>query len=311
MIDLKDAETFLRLCETLNLTRTATLCKVSPSTLSRTLNKVEMDIGAKLCIRDKKGIQITPAGRKFEVFARQCIEGYHNLKNSLDTNVGKLTGTVKIYCSVTASYLFIPRILNEIRLSEPNLEIMIETGDPADALGHLNDKKTDFVISALPNEIPSNIQYVDLVSFPLILIAPKTPLFEGGYGNNIDNYTLSRVPFVMPEKGQLRYEVDKWLKSIEVTPNVYSEIAGHEAILSLTGLGLGISVVPRLVYEISPFKNDVVILKTLPWSNFRVALCSLKSKAEEEKIRAVTKLTKRLAPSFMPDLTRRRAENSI
>ena len=77
MLDLKDATAFLRLCETSNLTRTATLCHVSPSTLSRTLNKLEKELGAKLCIRDKKGVFITEAGRKFEAFARKVLEAIH------------------------------------------------------------------------------------------------------------------------------------------------------------------------------------------------------------------------------------------
>ncbi len=66
MIDLKDAQAFLRLCETSNLTRTATLCNVSPSTLSRTLSKLEKELKTTLCIRDKKGIFITEAGHRFE-----------------------------------------------------------------------------------------------------------------------------------------------------------------------------------------------------------------------------------------------------
>ena len=49
MIDLKDAAAFLRLCETSNLTRTATLCNVSPSTLSRTLNKLERELNTEDC----------------------------------------------------------------------------------------------------------------------------------------------------------------------------------------------------------------------------------------------------------------------
>ena len=84
MIDLKDAATFLRLCETSNLTRTATLCNVSPSTLSRTLNKLERDLNTKLCIRDKKGIFITQAGRKFEEFARKTLNDFANLEKDLE-----------------------------------------------------------------------------------------------------------------------------------------------------------------------------------------------------------------------------------
>jgi len=115
----------------------------------------------------------------------------------------------------------------------------------------------------------------------------------------------------MPEKGQLRYEVEKFFQSQEISPHIYSEVAGHEAIVSLTALGFGVSVVPRLVYEISPFKNDVLVVKEIPWSNFRVALCNLKSRSKDKTIRVFHDLAKRLAPSFTPDLTRRRSDLNI
>ena len=123
MIDLKDAATFLRLCETSNLTRTATLCNVSPSTLSRTLNKLERDLNTKLCIRDKKGIFITQSGRKFEEFARKTLNDFANLEKDLDSGEGAIAGIIKVICSVTATYIFIPILLNEIHLTAPNLEV--------------------------------------------------------------------------------------------------------------------------------------------------------------------------------------------
>ncbi len=312
MLDLKDAATFLRLCETSNLTRTASLCRVSPSTLSRTLNKLEHDFKAKLCIRDKKGVFITEAGRKFEEFARKTLNEYAALESSLHSGAEQVEGTVSIFCSVTACYLFIPRLLNELHLTAPSLEIKLETGDPAESIDRLNtDARLDFAISALPSEIPENLDYVDLVTFPLILTAPRKPRFECAGGADLSGYDLNTVPFVMPERGQLRYEVDKWLSSQGVRPHVYSEVAGHEAILSVTALGFGLSVVPRLVYEISPFRNDVIILKELPWADFRVALCSLKKKARDKTVKAVRAVAERIAPSFEPDLTRRRAETPL
>jgi len=306
LIDLKDAAAFLRLCETSNLTRTATLCNVSPSTLSRTLNKLESILNTKLCIRDKKGVFITAAGHKFETFARKTLNDFAELERELRGANQSASGIVKIFCSVTASYLFIPRILNELHLIAPNLEIKLETGDPAEALKKLDNPEIDFVISALPNEIPDNIKYVDLVTFPLILIAPKKPIFTTD--TDLNSVNLSEVPFVMPEKGQLRHEVEKFFQTLEVTPHIYSEVSGHEAIVSITALGFGVSVVPRLVYDISPFKNDVIVIKELPWSNFRVTLCSLKNRAKEDNIRVVHELVKKIAPSFTPDLTRRRQD---
>ncbi|MCR5536827.1 MAG: HTH-type transcriptional activator IlvY [Succinivibrio sp.] len=310
MIDLKDAATFLRLCETSNLTRTASLCNVSPSTLSRTLNKLETELNTKLCLRDKKGVTITEQGRKFEQFARNTLHAYTNLQANFDSSAGRLHGSIKIFCSVTACYFFIPRLLNELRLSEPNLEIRIETGDPADALDKLSDPQTDFVIAALPVDISEKYHIVDLVSFPLLLIAPRTPLFElNGQAADVESYNLQTTPFIMPEHGQLRHEVEKWFSSLEITPMIYSEVAGHEAIVSLTGLGFGLSVVPRLVYDISPFKNDVYVLKALPWSNFRLALCSLEENAHKPRIKVVNEMASRFAGSFEPDLNRRRQDS--
>lgn len=311
MLDLKDAATFLRLCETANLTRTASLCHVSPSTLSRTLNKLEDELKTKLCIRDKKGVFITDAGRKFEQFARKTLNEYAGLESSLKTGPDTVKGKIRIFCSVTACYMFIPRLLNELHLSAPNLEIKIETGDPSESLERLKaDDSLDFAISALPAEVAEDYSFVDLVTFPLILIAPKKPRFNADV-RDFSSLDWGKIPFVMPEKGQLRYEVQKWLSAQDVTPHVYSEVAGHEGIVSLTALGFGISVVPRLVYDISPFKSDVMILKELPWSDFRVALCSLKKKEKEPRIHTVIEVARRIAPSFEPDLTRRRAESPM
>lgn len=309
MIDLKDAATFLRLCETENLTRTATLCNVSPSTLSRTLNKLEKKLQAKLCIRDKKGIFITTAGRKFEQFARKTLNEYASLESELHKGATTISGTLKIYCSVTASYLFIPRILNELHLTVPQLEVKLETGDPADALDKLEDPQIDLVISALPLEIPNNIHFIDLVKLPLIIIAPKKPRFKCNLNNDLTASELNNLPFIIPEKGQLRYEVEKWFAAMDIKPEIYAEISGHEAIVSLVALGFGFAIVPRLVYEISPFKNDVNVLRELQWSNFRVALCCQKEQADDNKIQIVFDLVSRLAPSFTPDLNRRRNES--
>ena len=64
-------------------------------------------------------------------------------------------------------------------------------------------------------------------------------------------------------------------------------------------------------WDFSSHRNDVVVIKDLPWSNFRVALCNLKSRSKDKKIKVVHELAKRLAPSFSPDLTRRRSDTGI
>ncbi len=305
MIDLKDAAQYLRVCETENLTRAAALSGVSPSTLSRTLTKLEKELNVKLCCRDRKGIVITKAGRLFERFAKDTLKSFAKLQQCLSQEIVPLNGTLKIYCSVSASYIFIPRLLSELRLLYPNLEISLETGDPANALEFLNCDGIDFVIAPKPKIIDESIDCVDLISFPLALIAPRAPVYPiKGYDNGVCN--LSEVPMVLPEKGKLRADIEEYFKSKKAKINVYTQVAGHEAIVSMVALGFGLAVVPRVIADLSPVRNDVVILDCPDLPYFDVALCNLKSRSQEPAIKALCSLARSVAPTFARDLRSRR-----
>lgn len=322
MIDLADAANFLRICETENLTRAASLAKVSPSTLSRSINRLENEMQVKLCRRDQKGIVLTEAGLRFREFASEALTSYTNLTEDLKTVARPVSGNLKMYCSVSASYIFIPRILSELRLNHPNLEISLETGDPACAFDLLrrNDrqevmpegsfphkirKSTDFVIAALPQEIPADISCIPLVTSPLLLIAPKNPLFKKEDIWDGHTYNLSKAPFIVAEQGQLRQDVEQWFRQRHQTLQIYSEVAGHEAIVSICALGFGLAIVPRIVADLSPFKNDVQILEADSLPDFRIGLCCLKSRAREKLIQAVRTVAQKVAPTFSSDLNRR------
>ena len=305
MINLDDAAAFVRICETENLTRAAQLSQVSPSTLSRSLNRLEDELPVKLCARDQKGIALTAAGRRFRDFAYKWLDEYQTMVTDLKVSENSLLGSVKLYCSVSASYIFIPRLLSELRLDHSQIEVNLETGDPANALDILQADGIDFVIAALPDKLPPEILAVPLVTFPLVLIAPKAPVqpLPGLSGNQVD---LARTPFILAEHGQLRYEVDAWLKSQQLKPHIYAEVAGHEAIVSLCALGFGVAVAPKLVVELSPFKNDVTILQAPHLPDFRLALCCLQSRAHEPILQACIKVAQKSAPTFSAELTRRR-----
>ena len=309
MITLDDAADFLRICETENLTRAAQLAHVSPSTLSRSLTRLEDELKVKLCSRDQKGIALTPAGRRFRDFADECLKRYSTLLTELKTPASPLSGSVKIYCSVSASYIFIPRLLSELRLDHPNIEVSLETGDPANALSLLHEQDIDFVIAALPETLSEDISVMPLVSFPLVLIGPRAPVHKlKGCGSSAGSGEIDfkEAPFILPEHGQLRCEADKWFEKQGVHPANTTAVAGHEAIVSLCALGFGLAIAPSLVVELSPFKNDVQILPSDGLPDFNLGLCCLKSRAHEQIIQAVNRVAALSAPTFSADVARRR-----
>ena len=62
MKDYHQLRLFTTLAGTLHFGRTARACHVSPSALSRTIQRLEADVGAPLFLRDHHRVALTPAG---------------------------------------------------------------------------------------------------------------------------------------------------------------------------------------------------------------------------------------------------------
>ena len=132
-MDIKSLEMFQHLAQSLHFGKTAQAFHVSPSTLSRTIQRLEDEIGTPLLHRDNRSVVLTQAGEKFLSFAEQQLEQWQLLKFSLNQQQAELKGKLHIYCSVTAAYSHLPPLLDRFRYQHPLVEIMLTTGDAADA----------------------------------------------------------------------------------------------------------------------------------------------------------------------------------
>ena len=61
-----------------------------------------------------------------------------------------------------------------------------------------------------------------------------------------------------------------------IKPNIYASVSGHEAIVSMVGLGFGVGLVPELVINNSPLKDKIQILNVEPaLQPFAIGLCAV------------------------------------
>lgn len=62
-MDLRDLKTFLHLAESRHFGRSARAMHVSPSTLSRQIQRLEEDLGQPLFVRDNRTVTLTEAAK--------------------------------------------------------------------------------------------------------------------------------------------------------------------------------------------------------------------------------------------------------
>ena len=258
---------FLHLSRTLHFGRTSAECNVSTSTLSRTIQRLERDVGATLFIRDRRRVELTPAGVVLQRHVSDVLERWERARREL-AGAERVSGELSIFCTVTASQSILPAALGRFRERYPDVQIRLETGYAADALDMLDD--VDVTVAALPEKVPAALVTVTLATTPLVFVAPTGP---GDVSRAVERARVdwSEVPMVLPSFGLARGHVDRWFGRRRIRPLVYTEIQGHEAILSLVALGCGVGVVPSLVLEKSPLRSQLRVVDVRPkLPSFRV-----------------------------------------
>jgi LysR family positive regulator for ilvC len=137
----------------------------------------------------------------------------------------------------------------------------------------LENNSVDVTVAALPPKVPKALVTRVVTYTPLIFIGPTRPC---DVSRRIDDDPIdwANLPLVLPAFGLARQAVDRWLKARAITPTLYSEVTGNEAILSLVSTGCGVGVVPSLVMEQSPLRGNVRAMAVeAPLGEFRIGVC--------------------------------------
>ena len=92
---------------------------------------------------------------------------------------------------------------------------------------------------------------------------------------------------ILAAGGIARKRVDVWFRNLGVTPKIYAQVAGNEAIVSMVSLGLGVGVVPKIVLDNSPLAARVRILDVAPaLADYDLGLFTLKRHLKNPLVRA-------------------------
>ncbi len=283
-MDLHGLRLFLHLSNSLHFGKTSQACHLSPSALSRTIQRLENEVGLPLFIRDRRSVSLSDAGHLFRRYARETIDGWEHFRDSLADE--ELRGEIILYGSVTAAYGVLADLFARFRGLHPNIHLRLETGDSAQAIEKIVEGTADVAVAAKPSLLPKNLMFKTITTTPLVFIGPVVACDVTAM-TELDPVPWEDTPLILAEQALSRRRVEEWFRTRGFHPNIYAEVAGHEAILSMVRLGCGIGAVPQLVIENSIFKDDVRVLDVEPkLPLYEVGLCVQRGRLTSPVVRA-------------------------
>ncbi|SMF42874.1 transcriptional regulator, LysR family [Alteromonadaceae bacterium Bs31] len=284
-MDINKLKLFVALAESKHFNRAAEQSHVSASKLTRVIQQLEQALGTQLFERDNRSVALTKKGKEFLDHSRELIQQWEMMYQAMQASTEGLTGSISIYCSVTASYSFLYEILRDFRGEHPGIEITLHTGDPAAAIERVTAGFEDVVIAAQPDKLPSSLAFKSITESPLIFIAPIEFVSEGVSAQPDSSW--KKIPFILSERGIARERLNNWFSQLEFSPTIYAQVAGHEAIVSMVSLGFGMGLVPEIVLENSPLAKQVQIFPFQPdLQAYDVGICVQKKRLKNPLVNA-------------------------
>jgi LysR family transcriptional regulator, positive regulator for ilvC len=284
-LDNRDLRVFMSMASTLHFGRAGRECALSPSAVSRTIGRLEEELGRRLFDRDKRSVELRPEGAALLAYARETLGAWEDLKAALAEGE-ELKGEIRIYSSVAASYTVLDRLFPEFRRAYPDVHVRLRTGDAAEALDRIIDGSADVAVAALPGSLPRNLLFRTVVTTPLVFIAPAMDC-EASILTKKNPVPWESVPMVLTETGLSRKRADAWFRLKGAKQRIYAEVSGHEAVISMVSLGCGAGIVPRIVLDRFGRTGEVrVIPVTESLEPYVIGLCAPKRRLASKVVRA-------------------------
>ena len=290
-METRALQVFLSVAETLNFSRSSEILHMSVSAVSRTVRRLEEELGQTLLERDKRSVSLTREGLSFREYARQALAEWQQVKRQLARDHA-LAGEISLYCSVTASYRVLSPVLEAFRVTHPAVEIMLHTGDQADGIGRVLEGKDDFAVSGRPQQLPDRLSFLPLRTSPVMFCIPKADCAVRQQfllaDPNADDFDWGSVPFIIPERGVTNEMMNQWFLAMGFRPQIYAQVAGHEAIVAMVSLGLGVGIAPELVVAASGMIDQVEFIDVaLPLPDLIIGLCSLTQRLSNPLVKSL------------------------
>src|SRR5690606_7893331 len=135
--DLTDLRLFLNIHETGTITKGAQRSHMTLASASERVKGMEAALGIALLIRDRRGVQPTSAGRALLHHARNVLQQMERMRGELDQYGKGLKGHVRLLCNTAALSEYLPDILSDFLIQNPQISVDLEekmSYDIADAV---------------------------------------------------------------------------------------------------------------------------------------------------------------------------------
>lgn len=252
-MDLDQLRYFLRVAERQNFTRAAEDLGVSQPALSRSIQKLEEELGQPVFERKTRTVSLTEAGTLLQARAQQALSILDDTKAEI-TDDGK-SGRVRVGAIPTVAPYFLPEVLRQFSKAFPKATLIVQENTTDNLLKCCTQGELDLAILALP----ISARYLEIQSLfeeeLLLVLPPDHPLVSK---EKIRLSDVEPYPFVLLDEAHcLSDNIVSFCRQRSFQPVAVERTSQLAMVQELVSLSHGVSMIPAMARQLDQSNRRV------------------------------------------------------
>lgn len=266
-----------------SFTRAANALINNQPNVTRTIKKLESELGCTLFIRSNRGVRLTPEGERLYEHVRIAVEQIQAGEEELAMEKGLESGTVSVGASEVALRSFLLPVLKEYRRHYPKVKLRIANYSTLQAISALKSGAADIALVTTPTGEQQTLKIRNVKEIQETAVCGTA--FSQLWGRTVSLKEIAEFPIISLGKHTKTYEIyTNWFlqHGVEFKPDI--EAATADQILPMVKNNLGIGFIPQdfLSEESGPGVVRLELEERLP----KRAVCLIKRENQTLSIAA-------------------------
>lgn len=249
-MDMLLTQSFVTVADLGSITEAADKLGLTQSALSRRIQQLETQLGARLLERSRQGVRLTDIGELALEESRKLLRGFEALHEEIARRQGLGSGSVRIGGGATAVSFILPQAIAEFQTLHPGIHFQMKEAGSVEIAADVASGKLEIGIVTLPLR-QQDLYTQALIDDDIVLVVRRNhPLARK---KRIQANELAEQPFVSFEGGTaLRKLIDSAVRGVGVDLNVVMELRSIPSILRMVATTGHLAFVSRLAAESDP-----------------------------------------------------------
>lgn len=225
-----------------HITNAAEVLSISQPALSRSMAKLEEELGVPLFERQGRTIKLNHYGQLFLERADRIMKEFQEVKQEIQDLLDPDYGEISLGFMPTLGTYLIPNLVRSFQDEYPNVKFRFKQNGNDSLLKQLESGEIDFcLVSSIQDN--KQIHWTELWKEELFLIVPS-----GHHLAHYESVTLQEIAdetFVLLEKGNgIRGITDRLFRESGISPEITFEGEEVHTVVAFVAAGLGVTLIP-------------------------------------------------------------------